>query len=284
MRVADNRTRQAIARIYGKTEVDSLGPRSIQLGVIGQGDDRQLGNQVVIGRCWRIFRLEPRSQRHQLGGVCFGRQDRGGRLTAASSRRADVALDDPARAPTTRERAPFHSKLRGHAPSAGADGRPCRASWRRRWGWLWLCYGRGFRRRWNRLCGGSWDRRSRHFLAGLQQIAQQGAHRHRIAGLGRVRGNAQDAAGKGFDLVEGLVAFHRKENFAGLDCIAIGFEPLDEGALLHGPPQAGHCDWLGHALAPTQPSGRGWPVLRPPCWAQSRPLRARCTAWARAHR
>ena len=40
--------------------MDSLGPRSIQLRVIGQGDDRQLGNQVVIGRCWRIFRLELR--------------------------------------------------------------------------------------------------------------------------------------------------------------------------------------------------------------------------------
>ena len=67
-------------------------------------------------------------------------------------------------------------------------------------------------------------------------------------GWGAVRGDAQDAAGKGLDLVEGLVAFHRKEDFAHLDRVAIGFEPFDEGALLHSPPQAGHCDCLGHGL------------------------------------
>ncbi len=56
----------------------------------------------------------------------------------------------------------------------------------------------------------------------------------------------QDAGVDRLDILQGFVSLQSEERLAGLDAIAVLFEPLAEHTFIHAPAKTGDCDFDGH--------------------------------------
>jgi hypothetical protein len=81
-------------------------------------------------------------------------------------------------------------------------------------------------------------------------MAENVADADGFAGLGAVCGDAEDAAVDRLDFLDCFVAFDAEERFAGVDEVAVLFQPCDKGAFFHRPAQTRNDNFDGHELIP----------------------------------
>ena len=82
-----------------------------------------------------------------------------------------------------------------------------------------------------------------------QQVTQDLPHLDAVTGLGAVGGNVENPGVNGLDFLSGFVALECEERLALLDKVSVFFQPIEELAFLHGPPETRQLNFDGHDYA-----------------------------------